>query len=59
MSPRRDTENIIKFFQRTLLRLGEKEEDQEEGDDVQAGVEAESTRGGEGGERAGEGDGED
>lgn len=42
-----------------MLGFVEEEEDEEEGDDVEAGVEAEDAGGGEGGEHAGEGDGED
>ena len=56
---RRDAEDVVQLFQRALFGFIEEEEDEEEGDDVEAGVEAEDARRREGGEHAWEGDGED
>lgn len=56
---RRHAEDVVQLFQRALLGFVQEEEDEEEGDDVEAGVEAEDAGGREGGEHAGEGYGED
>lgn len=56
---RRHAENVVQLFERALFGLVQEEEDEEEGDDVEAGVEAEDACRCEGGEHAGEGDGED
>jgi hypothetical protein len=48
MATGRDTEDVVELFEGALLRLGEAEEDDEEGDDVETGIETECSRGGKG-----------
>lgn len=55
----RHSKDVIEFFEGPLFRLGDKEEDHAQGDDVEAGVEAEGASGCECGEESREGDRKD
>jgi len=54
-----DGEDVVEFLEGALLGLGDEEEDEHEGGEVEAGVEGEGADGVEGAQDAGEGDGED
>lgn len=55
----RDGEDVVELLERALLGLGHEEEDHDEGDEVEAGVEAEGAGGRHGGQHTWEGDGKD
>lgn len=59
MRPGGDGEDVVEFLERPLLRLRHEQENHAEGDDVQAGVEAEGTHDPKGLQQRGEGDRED
>ena len=59
MSPGWDCEHIVQLFKGPLFRLGNKEEDEHQGGDVETGVETKGSHSGESNEDSREGDGED